>query len=806
MGLNLDITHVAFSSLIKFDGHRMRHLAPDELAQIAGRAGRHLTQGTFGVTGEAPELEPEVVEAIENHQFRPVTRLQWRNARLQFGSVTRLIQTLEERTQNPWLTRVRESDDLAALKALAADAEVAARATDGPSVRLLWDVCRIPDFRGISRGEHAALLTQIYNFLHQRGSIPNDWLASQISRIDRTDGDIDTLSKRLAYIRTWTYVAQRRGWTGRDAGDESHWREVTRAVEDRLSDALHGALTQRFVDRRTSVLARRLRQKEVLVAEVNDTGDVTVEGEFVGRLEGFRFRMDKAGSPDEARTLRQATAQALAPQFALRADRFYNAPDTEIDFTEQGGLMWGTAAVGKLAAGADALKPTVVAFVDEEAGPDVAAKVQRRLQHFIDRRIAATMEPLLALQRDEALTGLARGFAYRLVENFGIIPRGDVAEDVKALDQDARGALRKHGIRFGQFTIFLPPLLKPAPTRLRLVLWGLAKGLGEFPSSPPAGHVTVPASRDAAPGYYAMAGYRAAGDRAIRIDMLERLADMLRDKDSRGGFEAAPEMLSITGLPMDGFAALMTGLGYRAERGERPKVRAVKAEEPKEPPVEVPSDAPAETPAEPPAEIPVDMPAETPDMPVEVPEPAAPEMPPESAAEPAAAPEAGAEPVEAEAVAGAAAEIVADPSPAPDAPTEPVEMEFFYLFTWGGRGARRERGERRGDRRPPRQPQTAVAPAGEAAPAAPGEERPPREKRERREGQDRGERKDRGEGRKGKPQGAPRGDRPDRGPRPDARSTKPQTFEARPPREETKGKQIDPDNPFAAALMGFKPK
>lgn len=804
MGLNLDITHVAFSSLIKFDGARMRHLQPDELAQIAGRAGRHLTQGTFGVTGEAPEIEPEVVEAIENHQFRPVTRLQWRNARLQFGSVGRLIQTLEERTDNPWLTRVRESDDLAALKALAADAEVGARATDGPSVRLLWDVCRIPDFRGISKGEHAALLAQIYNFLHQSGHIPNDWLAQQIGRIDRVDGDIDTLSKRLAYIRTWTYVAQRKGWAGREPGDESHWREVTRAVEDRLSDALHGALTQRFVDRRTSVLARRLRQKEVLVAEVNDTGDVTVEGEFVGRLEGFRFRMDKAASPDEARTLRQATVQALAPQFALRADRFYNAPDTEIDFTEQGGLMWGTAAVGRLAAGADALKPTVVAFVDEEAGPDVAAKVQRRLQHFIDRRVAATMEPLLALQRDESLTGLARGFAYRLVENFGIIPRGDVAEEVKTLDQEARGALRKHGIRFGQFTIFLPPLLKPAPTRLRLVLWGLSKGLSEFPASPPAGHVTVPAARDAAPGYYAMAGYRAAGDRAIRIDMLERLADMLRDKDSRAGFEAAPEMLSITGLPLDGFALLMSGLGYRAERGERPKVRAVKAAAVPEPaPEAVPEPAP-ETPVEVPAApeaVAEPAPVEVPDVPEAVP---APEMP------------------EDEAVAPETEVQAAEPS-------GPVETEFFYLFTWAGRGNRRERGEgqrregQRGDRRPPRAAAPA-APAGEAAapagaaPAPDGrpEERARRSDRPREERQDRGPRPERdggkGQGRPhGKPQGKPQGDRPERGDRPDrarpdARANKPQTFEARPPKDDGRAKKIDPDNPFAAALMGFKPK
>lgn len=569
MGLNLDINHVSFSALSKFDGRKMRYLFPEELAQIAGRAGRHTDNGTFGVTGEAPPLDDGVAAAIEAHHFRPVSKLQWRNSDLQFGSVKRLIANLEERTNDTWLTRVRESDDLAALKALGDDQLIAARATDGPSVRLLWDVCRIPDFRGISSGEHQALLTRIFSDLHQTGHVDESWLSLQIARIDRDDGDIDTLSKRLAFIRTWTYVAQRKGWVR----DESHWREQTRAVEDRLSDALHGALTQRFVDRRTSILLRRLKQKESLVAEVNENGEVTVEGEFVGKLEGFRFRMDKAGSPDEAKILRQASVAALVPHFHLRADKFYNAPDTEIDFTEQGGLMWGDQAVGKLVAGSDILKPGVAVFVDDEAGGDVATKVERRLQHFIDRKVAAGFEPLLALKNDETLEGIAKGFAYRLVEGFGIVPRGEVADEVKGLDQDARGALRKHGIRFGQFTIFMPLLLKPAPTRLRLVLWSISKGLQEFPESPPPGLVTVPAAKDAAPGYYAMAGYRAAGERAIRIDMLERLADMLRDKDSRNGFEANPDMLSITGMTLEQFADLMTGLGYKADKGEREKVK-----------------------------------------------------------------------------------------------------------------------------------------------------------------------------------------------------------------------------------------
>ncbi|MCI5084420.1 MAG: disulfide oxidoreductase [Rhodovulum sp.] len=700
MGLNLDIHHVAFAGVRKFDGRRMRDLAPNELAQIAGRAGRHTRDGTFGVTGEVSPLDPGMAEAIVNHRFTPLKKLQWRNSRLEFGTVDRLIQSLEQGTNDEYLVRARDADDLLALRHLADTPEIRARLGQPADVRLLWDVCRVPDFRGISSAEHTSLLSRIFEFLHQDGAVPADWMARQLKRLDRTDGDIDTLSKRLAYIRTWTYVAQRKGWIR----DESHWREATRAVEDRLSDALHGALTQRFVDRRTSVLLRRLKQKESLVADVNDKGEVTVEDQFIGRLDGFRFRQDSSKTPDEAKTLRQASLAALAPEFNLRADRFYNAPDTEIDFTDQGGLMWGEHAVGKLVAGPEPLKPTVEAFVDEEAGEDVAEKVRRRLQHFIDRKIATLFEPLLGMSRDEALTGLARGFAFRLVEGLGIVSRDQVAAEVKDLDQDARGALRKHGVRFGQFTVFMPLLLKPAPTRLRLVLWALAEKHDEFAESPPPGLVTIPVVEGVQDGYYTMSGYRAAGARAIRIDMLERLADLLRGQDTRGGFEATPDMLSITGMTLEQFADLMGGLGYSAERGERAKVKPA---------------------------------------------------PQGDTAPDAASSDADAAPADAVAEETPAAEAEAAPVAEPEG--EP-EIEVFYTFKWAprrpaGKGPRNNAGGRKG-------------------------------------GGDRAQGKPRG---KGKPGGNRGGN--------DRQGAK--TYSARPPKKE---KPIDPDNPFAAALMGLRDK
>ena len=668
MGLNLDVNHVAFSATAKFDGNRMRALMPNELAQIAGRAGRHMNNGTFGVTGEASSLHDEVVEAITENRFQPISKLYWRSSKLQFGTTKALIASLETHTDNDWLTRVRESDDLGALKTLVEDAEVKARASDGASVNLLWDVCRIPDFRGISGREHADLLSVIYNYLHEKGQIPQDWLAHQINRIDNNQGDIDALSKRLAYIRTWTYVAQR-------------------------------------VDRRTSILMRRLKQKESLVADVNKNGEVTVEEQFVGRLEGFQFQQDASASPDEAKTLRSASLQALAPEFHLRADRMYNAPDTEMDFTEQGGLMWGTSAVGKLISGPDALKPHVQAFVDVEAGPEVSDKVTRRLQHFIDRKVASLFEPLLNMQRDETLTGMARGFAFQMIEGLGLLDRADVGEDVKILDQEARSSLRKHGIRFGQFTVFMPLLLKPAPTRLRLLLWSLATGLQEFPEAPPPGLVTVPTDEKAPLGYHLKSGYRAAGERALRVDMAERLADMLRTQNTRGGFEATADMLSITGMTLEQFANLMQGLGYRSERAERVKVKPVSV-------VDTVANEEAVSAAE--------IATENKLLAVEILEEVAPEteLTPE---------------VELEKL---------------------VEMEIFYTFAWGAR-----RPERTAD--------------------APRKNTKPRGKSH----QDKGA--------KGKGNKNSRND------------TKAESPQVRPPKQE---KPIDPDNPFAAALMGFNKK
>ena len=570
MGLNLDVDHVAFAGLAKFDGRRVRRLQPNELAQIAGRAGRYRNDGSFGETGEAPPIEADVVAAIETNRFQPVRRLQWRNGDLDFASVGSLIESLEAVPSHPELCRTREADDVRTLKSISTTTGTAVSVASGKDVRLLWETCQIPDFRQVSLHDHANLVKDVYLSLRDNGEIPEHWLSEQVSSLDRTDGDIDTLSRRLAFIRTWTYVVQRRGWVA----DEEYWRGWTREVEDRISDVLHLALTNRFVDRRASVLMRRLERKEQLMAEIDSAGEVSVEGQHVGRIDGFRFKTDPEVPSEFLQTLNAAANQALTPELARRAHRLYSASNQDMEINGQGELVWNGWVVGKLELGADVLSPVAKEYVDEAAGPQVSEMVRRRLQHFVLSHFAAVFAPLVAMRDDEAIAGIARGVAHRLVGSLGVLPRSLVAEEVRELDQDNRKLIRKHGVRFGQRTIFVHSLLKPAPTRLRILVWALQNRIDPVPDPPTPGRVVFEISNAVPRAFYSWAGFRVEGKWALRADMWERVMDLIRVEDNRNGFEASTDMLSLTGMSHAGFADFMGSAGFSVEQGERVKRRA----------------------------------------------------------------------------------------------------------------------------------------------------------------------------------------------------------------------------------------
>jgi ATP-dependent RNA helicase SUPV3L1/SUV3 len=626
MGLNMDIDHVAFAATEKFDGSVRRPLRPNELAQIAGRAGRHMNDGTFGVTGDAEPMEGETVEAIENHRFDPVRVIQWRNTNLDFGSIEALDRSLDMLPPTRGLTRARAADDQLVLRVLGAEENVKSFAQGPAGVKQLWQVCQIPDFRKLAVEEHARLIGGIYEqLMSHEGTLRDEWLDGHVTRLDNVEGDIDAIAQRIAHIRTWTYVANRADWL-KDAG---HWQERTRAVEDRLSDALHEKLTQRFVDRRTSVLMKRLREDEEFAATVDDEGEVLVEGEYVGRLQGFSFVPDPRALGVHGRALRAAALKGLAGEIASRAHALTNAPEAAITLSEHGRLWWNGGIVAQLKKGPDALRPRVELLADDLLSSAAQERARERLEEWLARHIAKALSPLVTVQMelnkempkdaapvpapaedaaeagvetpaedvagdenaeavDTAVTseadaapeaqaevqlhasplqGMARGLAFQIYENLGSVSRQSVTRELRAVAQADRTPLRRLGVRFGAFSIFLPALVKPAAARLKALLWAVHQGMTEIPPPPPAGLTSLPADPSVPAGFYEAAGFRLCGPRAVRIDMLERLGEIIRGKGQGGqmpdGFIVSNDMMSVLGCGEDDIAQVLRSLGFR---------------------------------------------------------------------------------------------------------------------------------------------------------------------------------------------------------------------------------------------------
>jgi ATP-dependent RNA helicase SUPV3L1/SUV3 len=558
MGLNMDLDHVAFAKLVKFDGTQPRRLTAPEIAQIAGRAGRHMSDGTFGVTADETGIDAEIVEAVENHRFDPLTQLYWRNPRLEFRSVAQLLKSLEERPRRAGLVPAREADDHRALRALARMPEIAEAAGTPAAVRLLWEVCQIPDFRKVMSDTHARLLAQIYRHLSgPTERLPTDWVAGHVARLDRTDGDIDTLMARIAHVRTWTFISHRADWLA----DALHWQERARAIEDRLSDALHDRITQRFVDRRAAFLVRQLAGAQELLASVSRAGEVKVEGHYVGQLEGFRFRPDTGATDEAARTLLAAANRVLRSEIAERAAALAVAPAEEFALTPEGVVLWRDGAVARLTAGDHVLQPRVDVLPAEFLDGAHRDTVRRRLTEVVREQIGHPLAPLFRLA-EASLEGASRGLAYQLVEALGTLPQARIDGQATALDKPARKRLAGLGVRLGTEVVYLEPLLNARAAAMAGLLWAVRAGA---PLPVPALRGVAPI-RDAglADRLYEAMGYRVLGPRALRVDRVERLAMAARRLARQGPFAPVPELVAIAGCRKDELPGMLAALGYRA--------------------------------------------------------------------------------------------------------------------------------------------------------------------------------------------------------------------------------------------------
>ncbi|OAF13477.1 helicase [Bradyrhizobium centrolobii] len=835
MGLNLDVDHVAFASDRKFDGYQFRRLTPAEFAQIAGRAGRATRNGTFGTTGRCAPFEPELVNALQNHTFDAVKMLQWRNAKLDFSSLGALQVSLNLPPGHEALTRAPIAEDMRVLDHAARDGEVRDKAHGKAAVERLWEACQIPDYRKLSPAAHAELVTTLYGFLMQKGCIPDNWFAAQVDQADRIDGDIDTLSGRIAQIRTWTFAANRPDWLK----DPEHWQGITREVENKLSDALHERLTERFVDRRTSVLMRRLRENTSLNTEIGKTGEVIVEGHIIGRLDGFTFAPDAAEAGSDAKALQAAAQAVLAGEINARAEKLGGAPDEQFVLTSEGTIRWTGDAVARLTAAEDALHPRIRIISDERLTGAPREKVQARLDLWLKTHIEKLLGPMFELSKAEDVTGIARGIAYQLVEALGVLERPKIANELKDLDQPSRATLRKYGVRFGAYHIYFPGLLKPAARALAALLWALKQDNVDLSALSGAQHLassgrtSFPVDKQLPRDAYRVLGYKQAGERAVRVDILERLADLIRPalawrESSPGekpagafdgrGFVVTQAMTSLTGSAGEDFASVLRALGYRMEKRPPPPPKPVAAETAatEAPPAEGSAETSSETAAEAVAGLPeepttsAEAATEAAAEPVTVEDApgmeqhdestheavpvleASPDAPvtPEDAPGIAPPAEEPAAPAEASGLEAAAAETAATEAAAsadaaaPIAEAAPAEPELVEVWRPGGRHEdRKPRHERHRHQRHHHQPrpqagaEAGSAPAeGEAAQAADGEKRGERHRHG-------GHRKD---FRKGREEGAQGGDR--REPRDD----KNRRFEGK-DRDRNKGKFGDRD-------------
>ena len=557
MGLNMDVDHVAFARVSKFDGHRPRLLTASEVAQIAGRAGRGMRDGTFGSTADCPPLSDELVRAVEGHSFQPLEQIFWRNADLDFSHIDALLASLQTPSQLHGLVRGNDAADLETLGHLAREPEIRSLARGRARLRLLWEACQIPDFRKISDDSHTRLCARVFGHIAKEGRLPTDWIAGQIAALARADGDIDTLMQRLASMRVWSYIAARSDWVA----DAAHWQGRARVVEDLLSDALHERLTARFVDRRSAHLMRKLEAGEAdeLMSAVTRRGEVVVEGHPVGHVEGFAFVPDPSTDGDTRRLVLRAARRALITEMPLRVSRIEAAADGAFAWLPSQRIAWEGAAVARLRPGSSAIRPAVEITASEFLDGPQRERVRVRLQRYLDQHIHDALTPLFAAAAMAERDGALRGPLHRLIEGLGVVPGATESEIPPAL----RGRLKSLDVRAGRFALYLPSLLKPRARLVRAALWALDRNL-PVPELPPPGAVSIPALGAGWPDGFAQAiGWVDCGPVLLRLDIAERVAAELSFA-SRGRPVPVPvDLASRLSVKAEALPAVLRVLGLR---------------------------------------------------------------------------------------------------------------------------------------------------------------------------------------------------------------------------------------------------
>ena len=567
MGINMDLDHVFFSNLKKFDGKKLRRLNSSEIGQIAGRAGRYLNDGSFGITGDCSEINSEEVESLETHKFEEIRTIFWRNPNLNFNNANRLLISLDEKPNEEWLRRIHECEDEKVLKHFLKDLDKYKIKNNSKELVLLWECCQIPDFVKKTYGHHLEVVSKVFEFLtSSKGQITNRYMKEQLSYLDKLDGNVDSISNRIANVRTWSYVSNKVNWVE----NQDYWVERTKSLEDKLSDRLHEELTKSFIDKRASILARGLKQDALFNTKIIDNRKVVIDDQFIGELKGLKLDLDlKVGALDtDIKSLKKAARQSISPELQNRIKKIIN--NDLIELKEDFKIYWGEFPIAKLLPGKDYLKPEFNLIIDDMIDTSEQKKLQVFLEKWINKKINLILKSLIDLKNYKDNKSNIRALAYQLYENNGVIKREDVIDYTKALDQKERKILRDIGVKFGRYHIYLHKLLKPEAVSLRLILW---KNFHQkyFNFKPPTFGLNFLESKESLnKNFMLICGFEKFDSLFVRIDILERLFVQIINSNVEGKNEImlVPEMLNLLGCSEDNFVKLIKTMNYKSYQKE----------------------------------------------------------------------------------------------------------------------------------------------------------------------------------------------------------------------------------------------
>ena len=562
MGINMDINNVSFTNLKKFDGKKTRKLNLSEISQIAGRAGRHINDGTFGITGECKQLSSDEIEKLEKHELNKIDVLYWRNSDINFDSLENLISSLEKKINNELLKRINDCEDEKVLKLLIKNDNDLKKKHSKDFTKILWECCQIPDFSKKAYGNHIGVVKKVFEFLTSgSGKVANDYMKQQLQYLDRYDGNIDTLTNRISNVRTWSYVANKKNW----ASNPDYWVERTKYIEDKLSDKLHEELTKSFIDKRISVLSRSLKQDITLATEIKNENEVIIDGQYMGRLNGMRLDLDlKSGSlKTDIKSLKKAARQAIAPELMRRANQIIKSEVFRLDDDHK--IYFMDNPIAYIFKGKDYLNPKLELLVDEAIDLDSKEKLKINLEKKLYKLISSELSDLINLSKTKFKNNYSRALCYQLFENNGIIKRNTVHQMIKNISKEDRLNLRKIGVKIGRYHIFLPKMLKPSAVELRVKLWKLYFHEDKKYIIPKSGLNFLKNETKKNNKFLLICGFENFDKFYVRVDILERFFLKIIENTKDKSFKINSDMINLIGCSKENFFKLLELMEYKSK-------------------------------------------------------------------------------------------------------------------------------------------------------------------------------------------------------------------------------------------------